>query len=101
MPTPLPSKHFQALGTEPFWSIEVLPGKLRYSSPEQPDGITFPATASGLGSGYRYVGVMAKAKVVLTITPGKCSDGMSDRTYAYTAALSIGDRAMHGCARLK
>ena len=101
VPTPLPSKHFQALGTEPFWSVEVLPGKLRYSSPEQPDGITFASTASALGSGYRYVGVMAKAKVMLTITPGKCSDGMSDRSYAYTAALSIGDRAMHGCARLK
>ena len=34
-PTPVPQKHVQALGTEPFWSVEVLPGKLRYSSPEQ------------------------------------------------------------------
>ena len=43
---------------------------------------------------------MAGAKVTLTITPGKCSDGMSDRTYAFTAALTIGDHAMHGCARV-
>lgn len=98
---PVPSKHFQALGTEPFWSVEVLPGKLRYSSPEQPDGIAFAATASSLGSGYRYAGTIAGAKVMLTITPGKCSDGMSDQTYAYTAALTIGDKAMHGCARVK
>ncbi len=100
-PTPVLQKHFQALGTEPFWSVEVLPGKLRYSSPEQPDGITFAATATSLGSAYRYAGTMTGAKVMLTITPGKCSDGMSDQTYAYTAALSIGDRAMRGCARLK
>ena len=100
-PTLVPSKHFQALGTEPFWSVEVLPGKMRFSSPEQLDGITFPATATSLGSGYRYVGTMANTKVTLTITPGKCSDGMSDRTYAFTAALTIGDRYMRGCARLK
>ena len=100
-PTPVPQKHFQALGTEPFWSVAVLPGKLRYSSPEQPDGIAFAATATSLGSAYRYAGMMAGAKVMLTITPGKCSDGMSDRTYAYTAALAIGDKAMHGCAQVK
>ena len=101
VPTPVPSKHFQALGTEPFWSVEVLPGKLRYSSPEQPEGIAFAATATGLGSVYSYTGTMAGAKVRLIITPGRCSDGMSDRTYAYTAVLTIGDRALRGCARPK
>ena len=97
---PVPQKHFQATGTEPFWAVEVLPGALRYAAPEQPDGITFAATASSLGSGYRYAGTMAGAPVTLAITPGTCSDGMSDRVYAYTAALTIDDRVMRGCARL-
>lgn len=100
-PTPVPQKRFQALGTEPFWSVEVLPGQLRYMAPEQLDGITFAATATSLGSGYRYAGTMAGAKVTLTIAPGQCSDGMSDQVYAYTAALTIADQAMAGCARLK
>ena len=114
LPTPLPSpepsprtapalvphKHFQALGTEPFWSVEVLPGRLRYMSPEQLDGITFAATVTSFGSGYRYAGTMAGAPATLTIAPGKCSDGMSETVYGYTAALTIGDQALHGCARL-
>lgn len=102
-PTPVPQKRFQALGTEPFWSVEVLPGQLRYMSPEQLDGITFAATATAtsFGGGYRYAGTMAGAKVTLTIAPGQCSDGMSDQVYGYTAALTIADQAMSGCARLK
>ena len=99
-PTPVPQMHFQATGTEPFWAVEVLPGALRYAAPEQLDGITFAATASSLGSGYRYAGTMAGAPVTLAITPGTCSDGMSDRVYAYTAALTIDGLVMHGCARL-
>ena len=100
-PTPVPQKHFQALGTEPFWSVEVLPGQLRYSSPEQLDGITIAATSTSFGGGSRYTGTMDGAKVTLTIAPGKCSDGMSDQVYAYTAALTIGEQAMRGCAWLK
>ena len=97
---PVPQKHFQALGTEPFWSVEVLPGQLRYMSPEQPGGITFAATVARSGGATRYAGAMAGAKVSLTIVLGKCSDGMSDRVYAYTAALTIDGLVMHGCARL-
>ena len=100
-PAPVQQKHFQAIGTEPFWSVEVLSGQLRYSSPEQLDGITFAATSTSFGGGSRYTGTMDGAKVTLTIAPGKCSDGMSDQVYAYTAALTIGEQAMRGCARLK
>ena len=34
----------------------------------------------------------------LMITPGECSDGMSDRTYPYTATLLVGDEQRQGCA---
>lgn len=96
-----PPKHFQALGTEPFWSVETLPGKLRYASPEQPNGVTFAVTFGQSGARSRYIGTMSGAAVALTIAPGKCTDGMSDRSYPYTAALTIGDHAMRGCARVK
>jgi uncharacterized membrane protein len=99
-PTPVQQMHFQAIGTEPFWLVEVLPGQLRYSSPEQLDGVTFAATSTSFGGGSRYTGTKDGAKVTLTIAPGKCSDGMSDQVYAYTAALTLGEQAMRGCARL-
>ena len=34
----------------------------------------------------------------LSVTPGACSDGMSDRTYPFTATLLIGNEQRQGCA---
>ena len=93
-------KHFQALGTEPFWSVEVMTGELRYSSPEV-SGITFAASEAKDGKGVRYSGTMDGKALSLLIEPGKCSDGMSDTVYAWQAALTIVGKTEHGCARAK
>ncbi len=96
---------FQALGTEPFWSIEVLGDKLLYTSPEQQTPVAIAAHMEGMskhGAGeLRYVGRMDGKAVVLTIALGICSDGMSDTVYAYTATFTWGERTEQGCARLK
>ena len=34
----------------------------------------------------------------LTVTPGACSDGMSDRSYPLTATLRFGPEQREGCA---
>ena len=96
-----PPQHFQALGTEPFWSFEVLPGKLIYSSPEVQQGMVIAARFSGEGKRLRFSGTMEGKPVVLTIEPGTCSDGMSDTVYAYKANFTWGEQTEQGCARLK
>lgn len=93
--------HFQALGTEPFWSLEVLDGQLRYSSPDNPDGTTFPAVGRKAGDAYTYSGMMEGKSVLLSILEGTCSDGMSDTTYPYTATFTLDGKTERGCARLK
>ena len=101
--TPNPAeaeKHFQALGTEPFWSIDVLSGQLRYSSPEV-EPTTFASTEMKVGKGARYTGTMNGQAISLLIAPGKCSDGMSDTVYQWKAALTIAGKTEHGCARAK
>ena len=98
---PAKERRYQALGTEPFWSIDVTPGKLRYSSPENIDGTEFPSSESVQGSGTRYSGMMDGKAVVLVIEPGECSDGMSDTVYPYRSALTIDGKTEQGCARLK
>ena len=97
-PQGLPQK-LQALGTEPFWAIYVEPGKLRYTSPDTLDGTTFPATETEQGSGKRFAGTLEGMQVVLTVTPGTCSDGMSDTVYPYAATLTFGSEVRKGCAR--
>ena len=92
---------FEALGTEPFWSVETGPGHLRYASPEVLEGIEFEAKAVRTGKAWRYTGTLQNKPVVLTIEPGECSDGMSDTVYKLKANFTWGERADHGCARLK
>jgi uncharacterized membrane protein len=99
-PEPSPAAtRFKALGTEPFWSIEVGSGLLRYSSPENLKGTGFAAIEAPLGKGWRFAGTLESKPVVLVIEPGECSDGMSDTVYAYTARFSWGTQTERGCAK--
>jgi uncharacterized membrane protein len=99
--TPAPEQRFQALGTEPFWSLDVTPGKLRYSSPENLKGTTISSSETKDGASVRYTGTLEGKAVALTIEPGTCSDGMSDTVYPYKASFTWGDQTQQGCARAK
>ena len=105
--SPLPTantsevQHFQALGTEPFWSFDVVGDKLLYSSPEQQTAVAIAAKLTNEGKRMRYSAAMDGKPVVLTIEAGKCSDGMSDTVYSHKASFTWGDQTEQGCARLK
>ena len=93
--------HFVVTGTEPFWSAEVAAGSLRYSTPENPTGIAATVAEAKDGTGMRYSGTLRGQALDLLILPGKCSDGMSDKTYAFSATLLIGTVSLRGCAERK
>lgn len=89
----------RAVGTEPFWAVEINPDGLVYSGVDRPEqraanpgpviqGTTAVyATATGAGT-----------TLVVTLMDTDCSDGMSDRTYPLTARVEIGDETLNGCA---
>ena len=85
-------------GTEPFWGGVAGGGMATYSTPENPDGTEFAVTRFAGNNGLGFSGTLDGAGFDLTITPGKCSDGMSDRTYPYTATLLVGGEQRQGCA---
>ncbi|MBX7539588.1 COG3650 family protein [Qipengyuania sphaerica] len=85
-------------GTEPFWGGEIGQGKALYSTPENQDGIRFPVARFAGNNGLAFTGQMEGRSFDLMVTPGECSDGMSDRTYPYTATLKVGDEQRNGCA---
>ncbi len=98
----VPKLNFDVIGTEPFWSIRVLPDSLYYSSPEMPLGR--PAlidTIDTRDGQVRFIGRFDGAPYELSIKSGKCSDGMSDTVYSHSARFVWGDRTLNGCARLK
>ncbi|MEM7781185.1 MAG: hypothetical protein AAF697_12415 [Pseudomonadota bacterium] len=91
-----------ALGTEPFWSLEIAPTAggydAIYSTPDNLDGSTALVTRFAGNNGLSFSGELEGQALLLAITPGACSDGMSDREFPYTATLALGDTTLAGCA---
>ena len=85
-------------GTEPFWGGRVQGDALTYTTPEDPDGATITVRRFAGMNGLGYSGTLNGASFDLAITPGTCSDQMSDRSYPYTATLRLGDDTRNGCA---
>ena len=85
-------------GTEPFWGGEITGSKAQYSTPENQDGTMFEVERFAGNNGLAYTGQIDGGNFDLTVTPGDCSDGMSDRSYPFTATLKIGEEQRNGCA---
>lgn len=92
-------KPVRALGTEPFWGVEITPDALIYTRVDQPAqrapnrGATVQGTVATFASS---TDLNQALNVVLIAT--ECSDGMSDRTYPLTARVEIGGDELTGCA---
>ena len=93
-----PGETVRLTGTEPFWHARITGRAATYVTPERQDGITFDVDRFAGNNGLAFTGRMEGQSFDLTITPGTCSDGMSDRSYPYTATLRIADEQRNGCA---
>lgn len=91
-----------ALGTEPFWAIEIEPAdgghEAVFTTPEALEGEPFAVTRFAGNNGLGFSGELDGEPFQLALTPGECSDGMSDRTYPYTATVLRGETTLYGCA---
>ena len=85
-------------GTEPFWNGAVTEGIARYSTPENQQGTRFSVQRFAGNNGVSFTGMLGDQSFDLMVTPGRCSDGMSDREYPYTATLRMGNEQRNGCA---
>ena len=86
------------VGTEPFWGGEVSGGSLTYSTPENQNGTTIAIERFAGNNGLGLSGMFEGQAFDMTVTPGECSDGMSDRAYPFTVTLKIGAEQRSGCA---
>ena len=89
------------VGNEPFWAIEIVPQggafEATYSHPDNIEGSAFAAARFAGNNGLGFSGEMEGEPVQIALTPGECSDTMSDRNYPYTATVAIGGRTLLGC----
>lgn len=85
------------LGTEPFWGMRIFGEQVVYSTPSNIDGISIPVTRFAGNGGLGFHGELDGQTVNIAVTPGDCSDQMSDRIYPFTATARIGDTELAGC----
>ena len=98
-PPPASPERLRVIGTEPFWGIDVEGDRLHFTTAEDQAGKHLAASPVAEGDGLRYAGQGDDGIAFdLRLSRGACSDGMSDRTYAYNATFRYGAVDYRGCA---
>ena len=91
---PAPAEEFDAIGTEPFWAVQVRTESLTLSRPDHAELKVGASPPERRGGGL----VWTSDGMTVSVVPGACSDGMSDRVYAYVALVRVGPEILKGCA---
>ncbi len=89
----------RALGTEPFWSVDLTGTEMVYTTPEPPEqrGPQPAPVIQGTTATYE-TETADGTELSVTLVATECSDGMSDRTYPLTAMVKFGELELNGCA---
>jgi len=92
-------KPMRALGTEPFWGVEIRPDAIVFTGVDRPD-FRAPNPGARLQGAVAIIAAkdVAGAELVITLRPDTCSDGMSDFVYPLGAEIVFGGDTLTGCA---
>ena len=98
MPVLPPGVTLRALGNEPFWHVDVSPTSIRVGRLGF-DDLEFPTAGPVSESGARrWSGEADGHRFQLVVEQEGCSDTMADRTYPFTARLTLDEQDLIGCA---
>ncbi|HYF23630.1 MAG TPA: hypothetical protein VD929_09555 [Caulobacteraceae bacterium] len=88
-----------ALGTEPFWGLEIRPSGLKLAGVDRPE-LRAPNSGPQVEGKTAVWKTSAQggAPMTVTLTEERCSDGMSDRAYPLAAKVEVGPETLNGCA---
>jgi uncharacterized membrane protein len=90
---------YRAVGNEPFWSVNIDANGLRFSSPEDSAGVSFPAVEPvAHGDTLQWTSKSEHGQIMVSIWPDSCSDGMSDRVWSHASTVKLNETWYHGCA---
>jgi len=92
-----PKETIYLTGTEPFWNMKISAESLTYFTPENPAGRKAAVARFAGNGGLGVNGTLGGEALIIAVTPGDCSDGMSDRTYPFTATVGLGEATLLGC----
>lgn len=85
------------LGTEPFWNLRVEGNTGIWTTPENEAGSRLTLERFAGNNGLGFSGALEGEPFTATLTPGECSDGMSDRRFPFVATIALGGETLEGC----
>ncbi len=96
------------LGTEPFWTLRQVGTSIVYETPEQSRPLQRRAVVDNPARREPARSIIAgddNGRLTVVLTPGQCTDGMSDRFFGLTATLLFegagqSSRMENGCCRI-
>jgi uncharacterized membrane protein len=92
-----PVQAFRGFGTEPLWGARGEGDTLLFTTPENQEGTVMHGRRVPSLVGFVFIGKDGDRDFHLGLTPGECSDGMSDNRYEYVATFIYGDTTYKGC----
>lgn len=89
----------RALGTEPFWAVEMTGTEMVYSGVDRPEQRAPQGQPTMQGTMAVWEATTDAGNALkVTLTATDCSDGMSSRIYPLTAMVETGGELLMGCA---
>ncbi len=92
-----PEEAVTLTGTEPFWTLAIAAGEGVWTTPDNQPGTRFAVKRFAGNNGLGFSGELDGKPLTATLTPGECSDGMSDRRFPYVATIALGGETFQGC----
>jgi len=92
-----PDEIVTLLGTEPFWNLKVEGAQGLWTTPENKPGSALALERFAGNNGMGFTGTLDGRPFTATLTPGQCSDGMSDRRFPYVATIALDGETFEGC----
>lgn len=92
-----PDETITLVGTEPFWRLEANGAQGVWTTPGNHSGTPFAVTRFAGNGGLGLSGTLDGKGLTATLTPGNCSDGMSDRVFPFVATIALDGETLEGC----
>ena len=87
-------------GTEPFWAVKIRGTGIALTRPDAPERDFANAAKAEANGEATWTANDAGGSIVVKLSAGSCSDGMSDKTYPYSAVVTLGAETLKGCGEL-
>ena len=91
-------------GTEPFWSLAIVAGEVRFETPDdaRPGTVRFRRTAANRRDVEAFAFALEDGGAGVAVIGWRaCDDGMSDRAFGLRLDLIVDDALMSGCCSLR